>query len=505
MDLAAYRTEAEAFSADLTRAHYRHYAGLDPELAIEPVYAAHAGLFDRPAVEALREVLRTSSPAREHQRRLQVLFAFAVEGHLSAATREQEASLARTEAALRIEVDGAVTGFRTAAIRQANDPDPDRRERIEAARLDASRESLEPLAGAIFERTHAVASELGWPSYRAMWEELHGIDLGALERQVGPFTTVTNRIYADVVEGPLRTTTGRGLATARRSDLPRFFRCAELDAAFPPGRLVEAFEATLRGLGIDPAAQQNVILDVESRRLKSPRAFCAPVRVPGEIYLVVPPVGGRDDYLALLHEGGHAQHYAAVDPGISFEFRVLGDNSVTEAFAFLFEHLVDDPEWLRLRLGIEDTGELGGHVRAQRLVMTRRHAAKLLYELELHGGGDATPDALAGTYAARMTEAVGVPWPRETFLTDVDPGFYCVRYLRAWTLETHLRSALREQYGLDWFDQPAAGSWLRALMAQGQRLDAEELLAELTHAKLDLGALLPDVAPPNRPPRRSAA
>ena len=128
--------------------------------------------------------------------------------------------------------------------------------------------------------------------------------------------------------------------------------------------LTDSFERSLAGLGIDLHAQSNVHLDLEQRRRKSPRAFCAPVRVPGEIYLVIPRRGGRDDYAALFHEGGHTEHYATVDATLPFEFRQLGDNSVTEAFAFLFEHLVEDREWLRLVLGVEEVGGYFEYARA---------------------------------------------------------------------------------------------------------------------------------------------
>ncbi len=99
---------------------------------------------------------------------------------------------------------------------------------------------------------------------------------------------------------------------------------------------------TLAGLGIDLGRQTNVHLDAESRPTKSSRAFCSTPRVPDEIYLVIAPTGGRDDYGALFHEGGHVEHYANTDPGLAFEFRHLGDNSVTESFAFLLEHLIED-------------------------------------------------------------------------------------------------------------------------------------------------------------------
>src|SRR5207253_1715764 len=163
--------------------------------------------------------------------------------------------------------------------------------------------------------------------------------------------------YPRAVEPTLRTTLGFGLGDLRRSDLPRYFRAAEQDSRFPADRLIGSFTETLAGLGISVADQPGVILDVESRVKKSPRAFCAPVRVPGEVYLVIAPVGGRDDFGALFHEGGHTEHFAHVDPALPFEFRLLGDNAVTEAYAFLLQHLVADPVWLSRVLGAPDAEE----------------------------------------------------------------------------------------------------------------------------------------------------
>ena len=45
-------------------------------------------------------------------------------------------------------------------------------------------------------------------------------------------------------------------------------------------------------------------------RAKSPRAFCAPIEVPGKVMLVIQPIGGKDDWEALFHEAGHTEHYA---------------------------------------------------------------------------------------------------------------------------------------------------------------------------------------------------
>jgi hypothetical protein len=489
MDLEAYRQRAERFTAELTLEYYRHYAGHQEALGIEAIYDRHADLFERGAIEALRE--RAAQAAGE-DRRLRALLDFAVEGCLGRETRAQDAELARREASIELEVDGGRLGFRESSVVQANEPDAGRRAAIEAARLAATVERLNPLRAEALSAHHRLARELGWPSYRAMCEELKGLRLNELSAQAAAFARRSEDAYPDVVDPVLRATVGAGLGEARRSDLPRFFRAAEADAAFPADRLLEAFQATLAGLGIDLGAQRQIALDVAPRPGKSPRAFCAPVRVPDEIHLVISPVGGRDDYGALLHEGGHAEHFASVDARLPFEFRALGDNSVTEGYAFLFDHLVEDEEWLRRRLGLQDDGELRAHARAQRLVMLRRYGAKLHYELELHDGAEAG-NGLADGYARRLTAAVRIPWPSELHLVDVDPGFYAAAYLRAWAFETHLSATLRERFGAAWFEEPEAGAMLRGLWSQGQRLDADELLAELTGARLDFGALAADL------------
>jgi hypothetical protein len=498
MDLAAYRAQAETFTAELGEEYHAHFAGLRAEFDVEPIYARHADLFTADAVARLREQAAAAAARGEDAaRRARMLLDFAVDGHLGLISTDLEGELAQREAGmvLSIDGDGDAIPFREATIVQANEPDRERRLAIEAARLQANETHLNPLYREMLDRTRASAVELGWPSYRALCEELKGFDLDRLVRATDAFTRATEDAYEPLV-GPVlaRTLDGTTLDDLQRADLPRLFRFAEADAAFDGAQLLPSFEATLDGLGIDPAAQRNVHLDVESRPAKSPRAFCVAVSVPDDVRLVVPPIGGRDDFIALLHEGGHVEHYAHVDPQLAFEYRHLGDNAITEAFAFLFDHLVENPAWLRARLGVEDPdGTLASHARATRLIYLRRYAAKLPYELDVHGVDPPDDAALRERYATLLGRAARVRWPRETYLADLDPGFYVAAYLRAWALETHLRAHLVERFGEQWFAQREAGDTLRALWRDGQRLSAEELLGELTGAELDFGALLADL------------
>jgi hypothetical protein len=500
MDLDAYRHSAETFTTEMMREYYRHYAGLQDSFEIEPIYASHADLFRRDSVLALRDLDARANGDADERRQARMLLDFAVEGYVGEATKAVEEELARTEAALTIEVGDERLGYREAPVAQANEADAGRRAEIERALLAATDEQLGRHHRELIERQHACAVELGWASYVDMCEHCKGIDLRALSEQTAAFADASASSYPRVLAPELRRTLGIGMDELRRADLPRFFRAAEQDRHFAAARLTESFVETMRGLGIDVSTQTGVTFDIGSRPNKSPRAFCAPVRVPGEVYLVVAPVGGRDDYGTLFHEGGHTEHAANVDPNLQFEFRCLGDNSVSETYAFLLQHLVENPEWLSRRLGVDDAADLVSHARAQRLVYLRRYAGKLAYELELHGGGGAgatgagVTDGLAERYSELLGGALAIEWPTETYLADVDPGFYCACYLRAWALETHLRSHLRERFGPAWFESPEAGDVLRALWRDGQRLDAEELLGELTGERLDFGVVLDDLA-----------
>ena len=491
LDIDSYAIEAEKFVTALDREYYLHFAGYKETFEIEPIYERHAGLFDRSKIEDLRANLERAAPGDE-QRRARYLLQLGVDGFVGLETKKQSAELAERESALVVEFDGRKEPYRQAAIVQANEPDSERRLEIERARNALLETELNPLHFEIMEIAHRLSAELGWPSYRAMYEDLKAIDLGELERQTRAFKEATDATYRQLVEPQLHNQLGLGFDALRRSDMPYFFRAPNYDSMFPAEQLVEALEQTLSGLGIDLRSQANVTLDLEQRPKKSARAFCAPVNVPKEVYLVIPRTGGRDDYWALFHEAGHTEHYAHMDPDLAFEFRYLGDNSVTEGFAFLLEHLIEDPQWLRVRLGQSDVDAYLSYSRAAVLIFLRRYAAKLTYELELHGGGRDL-DEMPSRYAGLLGDAVGVEWPAVSFLSDVDDGFYVANYLRAWAFEVSLRRILEERFGREWFARREAGDLLRSIWREGQRLSADELLAELGGSGLDFSVMLEEV------------
>ncbi len=486
-DLDRYRERAERFGSELSREYYRHLAGHKQELEIERIYDTYADLFARDSVTALRD-LAAAADAGDSARRLSYLLHFGFDGLVGLETRAEAAELAGLEASLEVDAGDGAVPYRAVVIAQANEADGNRRAALEQARNAVLEERLNPIYRAALERGHEICRQFGWPSYAAAFADLRGIDLERLRAQTARFLGETDDLYGPLLDGQLERAGLPALGTLRRSDLPRLFRAPELDDLFPADRLLESFEDTLDGLGIDLAGQSNVHLDTESRPTKSPRAFCSTPRVPGEVYLVIAPTGGRDDYGSLFHEGGHTEHYANTAAGLDFEFRQLGDNSVTESFAFLIEHLVSEPRWLRERLGIGDPAPAVEHSRAFRLLMLRRYSAKLAYELDLHGPATDL-SRMPDRYAELLSGAVRVPWPSTGWLADVDDGLYAACYLRAWALETHWRAALEDRFGERWFASAEAGEWLRELWRHGQRLNADELLGEALGEELDFTRL----------------
>jgi hypothetical protein len=371
---------------------------------------------------------------------------------------------------------------------QANEPDGARRERIQAARLEALAGLLNPLFDAYWRRCHDLAAGLGYSDYMALYSEVKGLDYRRLRAELEGFLLDTEGLYERMMDELARERLGVPLERLRYADLPHLWRAPGYDQVFSAGRLVPSLQSTLSGLGIDLAAQSNVHLDTEVRPLKTPRAFCAPVRIPDEIYLVVLPQGGQDDYGALLHEAGHTEHFAHVRPELAFEYRHLGDNAVTEGFAFLFEHLTFNARWLELTLGFSDAGDYLRFANINNLYFMRRYIAKLAYETELHSQTGSLGQ-MAAAYARHLSSALLIDVPPESYLNDVDDGFYCASYLRAWLLEAALRMMLQDRYGLDWFRQPEAAGWLKELWSDGQHYPAERLLLKHGGGRLDADPL----------------
>src|SRR5436190_12620025 len=198
IDVSSYREEAEEFTAEISREHYVHLAGLKRELDLEPIYERHRRLFELQVVAALREALdRTTG---EERRRLRYLTHFGVDGLIGLRARREAEELARLEASSEVAVDGDAIGYRQVAVRLANEPDSERRAGLAAAPDHGLAERPNPIHLDAFERSRDSLRELGWSGPAEAYGELRDLDLRALSQRTQALLGATEAGYGGILE-----------------------------------------------------------------------------------------------------------------------------------------------------------------------------------------------------------------------------------------------------------------------------------------------------------------
>lgn len=443
----------------------------------DSLYRVHAGLFTLPVLERVSRA-REEEPDTIQRKRLDYLRRFLTFEYLARATAPLTDRFATYEGEARAVVEKDTVLFRQLPAMIANEKSHARREKLYMS-ADPVLDSLTPTALEIQHAYGRLAKELGYPSYPVMVERLKGFSLENLRALASRALAESDSLYFALLPPLVREETGLESTSLYRYDIPPLLRSARFDRYFPRKEAVASVRNTYRSLGIDLSAQGNLTLDTTDRPAKNPRAACFPVSVPGDVRISVKPSGGVDDFAALYHEMGHAQQYAHVTEN-ALEFKYLGEPTLTETFAFLSEYLLCNPAWLRQSARME-TRELKDYIRhmaLSRLYIVRRYCAKFLFEYAFHHG-ERQPDSL---YAAILAGALGYrvhPSDRKRYLVDMDAHFYSASYLRAWFLEAQLNHWLTKTYGVNWYENPRAGTLLVTLWTQGDRPATEDILSQI--------------------------
>jgi hypothetical protein len=483
LTLATLRRDGEAFMEALVREQYLAVSGQKPNAELRPIYERFSHVLGPAALELTRDAFRTATPGSEELRSARALLNWQVEYHASRELAEVDERLIAWEAASVIRVaDGREVPYLRAPIDMATDPDRSRRLALDDARAALVERELAPMRAERLQRERDLVEALEIaPSYVATSQALSGLDLAALAAECERFLRETESTWAEVHGDAVRRHLGIRPNEATRADALALMRATRFDPYFPAADMEPAVRRQVTEMGVSPVADGRIIYDLGPRPGKRSRAFCAPVRIPREVYLVLLPFGGATDYRTLLHELGHALHFGYTRDDLPFEFRWLGDNSITEGYAMLFDHLLHDPGWL-LRysaLGKTRVGEYRRAAAFEELQFLRRYSAKLLYELQLYGG-DTPWSSLPDAYVDTLSSATTFRYRTADAFVDVDPGFYSARYLRAWQLQAALREVLVAQFDEDWFRNPRTGPWVvRELFGEGQRELASELAARV--------------------------
>jgi hypothetical protein len=493
LSLETLRRGGEAFMQEISREYYVSHAGLKQTAELQPIYARHADILGEDALALTREAFQSAPEGSEERRSARLLLDWQAEaqsGRQLASLDEREIAW-QGSAVVRVD-DGREIPFEKVPIELGNNTDAADRHRIDAARSKLVEAELAPIRREKFQREKEITEELQLaPTFNETFELLSGISLGSLKAECEAFLRDTQALWDEVLPEFAKRVLNMKATDLTRADAMPLFRAREFDAYFPAHRMEESIRKQVREMGIDPLAAGRITLDTGDREGKRSRAFCAPVRVPDEVYLVLRPHGGQTDWTTFLHELGHALHFAYMRPDLLFEYRWLGDNSITEGYAMLFDHLMKDQGWLKryTELGATNLRPFIRSAGFEELHFLRRYSAKLIYEIEMYGSGswNSAPDL----YVETLSSATGFRYSRADAFVDVDPRYYAARYLRAWQLQSLLTETLIERYDVDWWRNPRAGPWVcSALFGEGQRELAHEQAARVADKPLSFGPLV---------------
>ncbi|HTK60222.1 MAG TPA: hypothetical protein VL283_03390 [Candidatus Baltobacteraceae bacterium] len=453
--------------------------GLTAKPDFTSIREKYAELFTDQSIATVRELIERAAAPRRRDQMERTLFAL-LEGMIAAGTLKIEEQILAKAASLSAAVDGRDVGFHELTALIGAEQDPAKREEIRRAQA-ALAEELAPLR---LEHEHALRQKLsgfGFGTLREYAETKKRIRYDVFLQKALPILEETTGLYRRVMGDAVRRAYGKELGDISAAHVHHWRAGREFDHLFPPDKIMPLCAGAFATIGLPFEHAHEIRIDAEPRPGKHPRAICYAPRAPSEIHLILKPQGGFEDVRSFLHEGGHALHFAHVDPALPYEWRGLPrSHALAETFAFLIGHLPENPLWLEHVMHVPKAAaeRLAAWALLGNLFMLRRYMAKFTYELAF----DEKPfDAARNRelYSKTLKDLTGFAYEPEFWLEDMDGGFYSADYLRAWIASAQVEEHLVRKYGDRWFLKRDTGIFLKAQFARGVSIDAEELVQDL--------------------------
>ena len=487
-DLEEIRRRAEAFDSEITLSWYQTDNYGQPS-GMGEIYERYRDLFtDEKLIRFVHSEMERQTDDVQ-RRRLNYLRGFLIDEFIGLRVGEVDDRVLDLQAQETLSLPDREVAFRDVYGELFNSSDRQWRRQVHEARSSFVREEINPHLKERLKVQRETCGQLGFADYGDFQNRIHEADFETLAGLCEELLYETELIYRRLLEETAGRTLGLDLHEIMVYDRPRLFRGQSFDAHFPADRMVPLLQSTLENMGIRLDEQDNIDLDVEDRPEKEPRPACYIIAVPDDIRVLVKPMGGAEDYESLFHEMGHAQHYAHTAVP-EFEFRVLGEDGVTEAYAFLFENLFMDDVYLVERVGLTEEAALA-YLRQALLAdlsSLRYYCALFLFERQLHAGLEKPWLVYRDLWERARLTRMTLPQAEADYLM-ANEDFYSVGYLEAWMLEAQLREVLRDRYGPQWFSDPRAGELLKGLWSLGSARTVIELSRELGYETFDAAAL----------------
>lgn len=450
------------------------------------IFASHPVALDLDSILWLREYASKEEDQELREQALRTYFACVAEFvKMDLLLREETLSQFYREAAVRI-------GQKRVSLAEMEnwlmtEADFERRQALIVSASPIIKRAAS-MKGALWEGMEGVLREdFGFKGYLDFCEQKKSYDLIALARDAEELLILTDEPYREKVLKWVSSTIGREPGEVSHLHMLGILSADSFRIPMTEPQILSILRELLEPLGLWGQVGRSIHLDASSRPGKAKTSRCVPLRVPHEIYVMLEPNSGFASLEAALHEMGHALHLANVDPSLPYPYRHLArSHSLSECFAFLFEALTRDPDFLVDLLGLPraEATSLCLEKALKHLYVVRRYGAKLAFQVRYFQEKEEDRDL--STYSLWMHRATGFLYEPEEALLELEEEIYSADYLRAWAGEVLLRGHLQSLFGKKWYRSPEAGQYLRILWSQGEREELESLLEKLCFPPLGL-------------------
>lgn len=492
MQIESYRARLEEFEQNLNRELYQYYSGLKDRLDLMAVYPDYSDLFSVESIHEVKsELERTGESFSSKRKSLKKIHDFLVDQHLDFRAAQLTQNIARVDAQQKLQWEGKEIGLSQVPSLLKNEPEAAKRRQL-SERFAGILRDTEELRHERIKLRHSAAKALGFKNYIEARKAISGIDYQQLLDSFDAVLFRMDTAYLERLRASIEGTLKLPLPDAGSWDVARWKKQNDSDNVFTERNLLPAVEATVSELGIEPEHPGAVTLDLDRRPMKQTGPFCIPIRVPHEIKIVMNPDSGSGHYAALLHESGHAYHFAWMSALLPMEHRIWGDRALSESYAFLFEHFLLERSWLIRMLSFSKAED---YLRFQflfRAFLVRRCAGKLRFALRVHG--DESFDHIPQIYAETMKTYTGLNHSQESWQADITDGFDAADYLRGWIFESMLREYLETRFGRAWTQSRPATGFLKEIWETGYLYSADELCREIGIGKPEPQILADELA-----------
>ncbi len=344
---------------------------------------------------------------------------------------------------------------------------------------------INPILMGITELTvRTVKERFGFAGYTQYCEAKKQVSFESWSKKSLDFLRVTDATYRTWMTPWVEESIGKPFEKINRYHALRLLNINLFEQFFNSGQFRVLVETTLEKLGLNLFRTPNVVFELDDSPMKNFDALCIGIDIPGDIHVIMKPVGGLLDLETLLHETGHAVFLDNFSPQLPVEYRrFYRSSALDETLAFLFMELAENPVWLVQIAGMnhKQADSLSERLRTKRLCLLRRYVGKFLAEKEYFENGDIKDSSL---YCSYMERATGFEYEPQGYLIDMESDFYSLDYALAWSGASILKTTLVGLYGEDWFMRRDAGDFLKEISSSGRKPSLPEILEKYCASQL---------------------